>query len=996
MAKIRVYELAKSLNMTNRALLNKIVAMGIEVGSHMSSLEDDTVELIRKNLFGDKDPENCDKRVRKTVIRRRKRSNDEESDDVEEVDETEASETTGVVEQEEVERPEIEPSQPTIVEEAVPETTPPVDEAVEADTPVVMAEEDVSAVTEDTKPVKPKKVKKNEPARVIKRPLVEEPSNEVAPESVVAPEPVEATPVPVTEAPEEPVVEVKIEEESVAEMNAEPAQTVASVAEKVAENNVTPAPEAGDTTKTETSDDADASAAEKDEPKKKRKKVKKFTAAKIIKLPDPGTKPSFLKEKENTDRRGNGHARPAGNSAPASQMPSHTGRYAGNATPAAPAGGEVANDTRAKKGRRGRPGETPTDPSARKRGRKKTVVQGDALYSEGRNRKGRRGNKGRQQPTGQKTQITVPKAIKRRIKVDDTIVLSELAKRMGIKANDMIIKLMGMGVMATVNQTIDYDTAELVSTEFGFEVERAAFEEEAILSGAIVDDDPSKQLTRSPVVTIMGHVDHGKTSLLDVIRKTSVTSSEAGGITQHIGAYHVETEKGAIAFIDTPGHEAFTAMRARGAKVTDIVILVVAADDGVMPQTVEALNHAKAAKVPIIVAVNKMDKPDADPERVKRELSEHGVLAEDWGGDTMFVNVSAKSHLGIRELLDLVLLQAEVLELKANPDRLAIGHVVESKLDIGRGPLATVLIQEGTVKAGQSIVCGMYHGKVRAMFNDKGEQLSEAGPSMPVEIIGLTGVPEAGDEMVAVKDEKDARQVSGHRLQKARARELAKNSRVTLERLFEQMEEGEVKDLNLIIKADVHGSIEALRESLGKLATSEVKINVIHAATGTVSESDVALAAVSNAIILGFNVRPATKVQSMAKEEKVDMRFYDIIYDAIKDLKDAMVGLMESTFEEKILGRAEVRETFVIPKKGTVSGCYVTEGKIVRGNKVRLLRDGVIIYDGNLASLRRFKDDAKEVAHGYECGIGIENYNDVKLGDTIDCYYLEEIKPTLD
>jgi translation initiation factor IF-2 len=494
----------------------------------------------------------------------------------------------------------------------------------------------------------------------------------------------------------------------------------------------------------------------------------------------------------------------------------------------------------------------------------------------------------------------------------------------------------------------------------------------------------------------MGHVDHGKTSLLDVIRKSSVTSGEAGGITQHIGAYHVETENGAIAFLDTPGHEAFTAMRARGAKVTDLVILVVAADDGVMPQTVEALNHAKAAEVPIIVAVNKIDKPDADPDRVKRELSDHGVLAEDWGGDTIFVNVSAKSKEGIPELLDMVLLQAEVLELVANPDRLALGHVVESKLDIGRGPLATVLVQEGTLKSGQSVVCGMYHGKVRAMFNDKGEQVSEAGPSKPVEIIGLTGVPEAGDEMVAVKDEKDAKQVSSHRLQKARARELAKNSRVTLDRLFEQMEEGEVKDLNLIIKADVHGSIEALRESLGKLSTSEVKVNVIHAATGTVTESDVSLAAVSNAIILGFNVRPATKVQNMAKEESVDMRFYDIIYDAIKDLKDAMVGLMESTFEEKILGRAEVRDTFVIPKKGTVAGCYVTEGKIVRGNKVRLLREGVIVYDGNLASLRRFKDDAKEVAQGYECGIGIENYNDVKIGDTIDCYYLEEIKPTLD
>jgi len=991
MAKIRVYELAKSLNMTNRALLNKIEAMGIEVGSHMSSLEDETVELIRKNLFGDKDPETRDKRVRKTVIRRRKRSHDEESEETEEASDA----VTAEVAEKEEERPEVEPPQPETVEEAAPETTPPVDEAVEAEKPVVKAEEEAPEAEAAPESVKPKKAKKSEPARVIKRPVVEEPSQEEPSEPEVAPEPVEATPAPVVEAPEEPVAEVKIEEESVAEMKAEPAQEVAPVADKVAEKEVTPAPEAGETSKTEQGEEAETSATEKDEPKKKRKKVKKFTAAKIIKLPEPGIKPDFLKEKEAPAQRGNGHAR---TSAPSSQMPSHTGRYnAGPGAPApAPAGGETAVDARAKKGRRGRGGEGGDDAGSRRKGRKKTVVEGKALYSEGRGRKGRKGGKGRQQPVGQKTQITVPKAIKRRIKVDDTIVLAELAKRMGIKANDMIIKLMGMGVMATVNQTIDYDTAELVATEFGFEVERAAFEEETILSTSVVDEDPSLRVTRSPVVTIMGHVDHGKTSLLDVIRKTSVTSGEAGGITQHIGAYHVETENGAIAFLDTPGHEAFTAMRSRGAKVTDIVILVVAADDGVMPQTVEALNHAKAAEVPIIVAVNKIDKPDADPDRVKRELSEHGVLAEDWGGDTMFVNVSAKSHVGITDLLEMVLLQAEVLELVANPDRLAIGHVVEAKLDIGRGPLATVLIQEGTVKSGQSVVCGMYHGKIRAMFNDKGEQVTEAGPSMPVEIIGLTGVPEAGDEMVAVKDEKDARQVSGHRLQKARARELAKNSRVTLDRLFEQMEEGEVKDLNLIIKADVHGSIEALRESLGKLTTSEVKINVIHAATGTVTESDVSLAAVSNAIILGFNVRPATKVQNMAKEESVDMRFYDIIYDAIKDLKDAMVGLMESTFEEKILGRAEVRDTFVIPKKGTVAGCYVTEGKIVRGNKVRLLREGVIVYDGNLASLRRFKDDAKEVAQGYECGIGIENYNDVKLGDTIDCYYLEEIKPSLD
>ncbi|MCG8471913.1 MAG: translation initiation factor IF-2 [Desulfobacterales bacterium] len=984
MAKIRVYELAKNLNMTNNQLLKKIEAMGIEVGSHMSSLEDDAVEAIRKKIYGDKNQESQDKRVRKTVIRRRRK------DDVDE----EAADATPAPEVEKAE--EKAPEEPAstgtseVVEEAAPEATSPVKDAVKDEPEEEVKEE----AKEEPKPepVKPKKVKKSEPARIIKRPVVEEPVvNET-------PEPVEAAPAPeVEEAPEPPVVEAKPEEESVTEMNAEPAQKAEPVAQEAAEKEAAPSP--SDAKASEPAGEGDASTAEKEEPKKKsKKKVKKFTAAKIIKLPEPGVKPDFLKEKEaptrgNGNGNGNGHHRSNHHH---NGLPSHTGRPDPNAMVPPPKGGEVAGDARGKKGRKGGRGDD--DFNSRKKGRKKTVVQGRDLYSEGRGKKGRKGGRGgrQQQPVGQKTQITVPKAIKRRIKVDETIVLAELAKRMGIKANDMIIKLMGMGVMVTVNQTIDYDTASLVATEFGFEVEAAAFEEETILSTSTVDEDPSKLVTRAPVVTIMGHVDHGKTSLLDVIRKSHVTSGEAGGITQHIGAYHVQTPNGAISFLDTPGHEAFTAMRARGAKVTDIVILVVAADDGVMPQTVEALNHAKAAEVPMIVAVNKMDKPDADPDRVKRELSEHGILAEDWGGDAIFVNVSAKSKMGISELLEMVLLQAEVLELNANPDRLALGHVVESKLDIGRGPLATVLIQNGSLKSGQSVVCGMYHGKVRAMFNDRGEQVAEAGPAMPVEIIGLTGVPEAGDEMVAVKDEKDAKQVSAHRLQKARARELAKNSRVTLDRLFEQMEEGEVKDLNLIIKADVHGSIEALRESLGKLSTSEVKVNVIHAATGTVTESDVSLAAVSNAIILGFNVRPATKVQDMAKEESVDMRFYDIIYDAIKDLKDAMVGLMESTFEEKILGRAEVRDTFVIPKKGTVAGCYVTEGKIVRGNKVRLLRDGVIVYDGNLGSLRRFKDDAKEVAQGYECGIGIENYNDVKVGDTIDCYFLEEIKPTLD
>jgi translation initiation factor IF-2 len=627
--------------------------------------------------------------------------------------------------------------------------------------------------------------------------------------------------------------------------------------------------------------------------------------------------------------------------------------------------------------------------------RKKAVIEGEDLYSPGyRPRKQRKMAKGKKVASGQKTQITVAKAIKRRIKIDEAIVLSDLAKRMGIKSSEIIKSMMAMGSMATVNQTIDFDTAVLIASEFDYEVERASFEEESILIQET--DDPDKLAPRPPVVTIMGHVDHGKTSLLDVIRKSRISEMEAGGITQHIGAYHVTTDKGQIAFLDTPGHEAFTAMRARGAQVTDIVVLVVAADDGVMPQTIEAINHAKAAEVPIIVAINKIDKQNAEPEKVQRELAEIGLTPEDWGGDTIYVNVSAKVAEGIDELLEMILLQAEVLELKANPDKLAAGHVVEAKIDPGRGAVATILVREGTLRAGDPIVCGLHYGRIRAMLDDRGAHAESAGPSIPVEIVGLSGVPMAGDEFLALKDEKSAKQVSEHRLQKQRSKELAQSSRMSLDKLFERIQEGEVKDLNLIIKADVHGSIEALNDSLTKLSNEEVNVNVVHSATGTIAESDVSLATVSNAIIIGFNVRPSPKVQSMAADEKVDMRFYDVIYDVIKDMKNAMAGLMASRFEERILGSAEVREVFQIPKVGNIAGSYVTDGKIERGQNLRLLRDGVVVYQGKNSSLRRFKDDVKEVQAGYECGIGIENFNDIKVGDVLECYYLEEIRPQVE
>jgi len=599
-----------------------------------------------------------------------------------------------------------------------------------------------------------------------------------------------------------------------------------------------------------------------------------------------------------------------------------------------------------------------------------------------------------------KTEITVSKAIKRKIRIADAITVGELAKRMGVKANDLIRELMSMGNMVTINHPLDFETAEILAAEFNYEVENIGFDEEAILNveseGGAAEDKPEDLVERPPVVTIMGHVDHGKTSLLDAIRETNVIAGEAGGITQHIGAYDVELDGRKIAFLDTPGHEAFTAMRARGAKVTDIVVLVVAADDGVMPQTKEAINHAKAAGVPIVVAVNKIDKPGANPDKVKQELTEFELVPEEWGGDTIFVEVSAKEKINIDGLLEMILLQAEVLELKANPNKRASGAVVEGRLDRGRGPVATVLVQAGTLRIGDPIVSGTHWGRVRTMTNDRGEQLKEAGPSTPVEITGLSGVPDAGDTFHAVKDEKSAKEVAQHRAQKLREAEMAKSSRISLEQLYARIQQGDVKELKVIIKADVQGSVEAVRESLLKLSTDECRLVVIHTAVGGITESDISLASASDAIVLGFNVRPEPKAAAMAEAEGVDIRLYNIIYDAVADIKNAMEGLLAPTLKEVELGRVEVRETFHISKIGTIAGCYVLDGKVTRNAHVRLVRDSVVIYEGKLSSLKRFKDDAREVAAGYECGIGLENYNDIKVGDIIEAFEIEEVKTTLD
>ncbi|MCG9728820.1 translation initiation factor IF-2 [Shewanella sp. Isolate13] len=591
--------------------------------------------------------------------------------------------------------------------------------------------------------------------------------------------------------------------------------------------------------------------------------------------------------------------------------------------------------------------------------------------------------------------FTKPAAVvKADVSIGETVSVAELASKMSIKATEIIKQMMKMGSMVTINQVLDQETAQLVAEEMGHKV--ILTRENELEHQVLADRNGDVKVEpRAPVVTIMGHVDHGKTSLLDYIRRAKVASGEAGGITQHIGAYHVETDNGMITFLDTPGHAAFTAMRARGAKATDIVILVVAADDGVMPQTIEAIQHAKAGGVPLIVAVNKIDKPEADPDRVKSELSQHGVMSEDWGGSNMFVHVSAKTGQGIDELLEGILLEAEVLELQAVREGMAAGVVVESKLDKGRGPVATVLVQEGTLKQGDIVLCGLEYGKVRAMKDENGKSITEAGPSIPVEILGLSGVPSAGDEATVVRDERKAREVALYRQGKFRDVKLARQQKSKLENMFANMVEGEVKELNLVLKADVQGSLEAIADSLDKLSTDEVKVNIIARGVGGLTETDASLAAASNAIMVGFNVRADAQARKVVDSESVDLRYYSIIYQLIDEVRDAMGGMLAPEFRQEIIGLAEVRDVFKSPKIGAIAGCMVTEGTIKRSAPIRVLRDNIVIYEGELESLRRFKDDVNEVRNGMECGIGVKNYNDVRVGDQIEVFETVEIARTL-
>ena len=595
-----------------------------------------------------------------------------------------------------------------------------------------------------------------------------------------------------------------------------------------------------------------------------------------------------------------------------------------------------------------------------------------------------------------KTEITTPAEHKRVVRMGETIAVSDLAQKMGIKGKEVIKKLWALGLMGVnINQSVDQDTATLIANEFGYQVESTAFREEEIIDEGQADN-PEDLLPRAPVITVMGHVDHGKTSLLDAIRKANVAAGEAGGITQHIGAYKVHTPTGDVVFLDTPGHEAFTAMRARGAQMTDIVVIVVAAEEGPMPQTIEAIKHAQAAEVPILVAINKIDKPGANPAAIKSKLMEQGLVAEDLGGETIYVEVSAKTKIGIDKLLEMLALQAEVLELKANPNKPARGNVVEARLDRARGAIATVLVKEGTMKVGELVVAGEAYGKIRAMLGDKGQIITDAGPSTPVELLGLDGVPDAGELFNVVADEKSAKALVEHRRELRKRKEASANTRVSLENILDRIKEGAVKEVRIVLKADVQGSVEAIANALRNLSTPTVGVSVISSGVGGITESDVTLAKASSAIVIGFNVRPAGKSRALADQEGVDIKLYQIIYDAIDDVKKAMVGMLSPVMREKALGKAEVRQVFHIAKAGTVAGTFVTEGKITRKAQVRLVRDSVVVFTGKISTLRRFKEDASEVSHGYECGITIEGYNDLKEGDSIEAFEIETTAAVLD
>ncbi|WP_448382874.1 translation initiation factor IF-2, partial [Desulfosoma sp.] len=906
MARMRVHELAKELDMNSKELLDRILKMGISVKNHMSTLSESAIARIREHLQGEGAKKVEEKRIGRQVIRRRKKTEAEElaeaeaAQALEEAPEAE-EETLGAVAASTAEAQAAAPAtaEPT---PAVPETVEPAEEEVPSVEPVTTPQP--GPVVVEPTPVEPTF---GEAAVVISRPGEPPPAVVETP-----PEDREAALGAVPEPPPSPDETIAVHAPAGEPLKAEtpsvvPVEAAPELPGEVGEEEAEAAGEEGE---------EEDEKGKKKKAKRRRRKRRKDEPARIISLPE--VLPAEPEEEAD--------------------VPPTVVRFI-------PPEEQVSREPLRKK--RVRPVEEPAAAEKKLRKGRKEVVGREDLYTKKELRaQEERGKVGlrREEIGPQKPVATVPKAIKRRIRIDEAITVANLARQMGVKATEIIKKLLLLGLPANINQAIDYDAAALVAAEFNYEVEKAGFEEEDILHAA--EDRPEDLTPRPPVVTVMGHVDHGKTSLLDAIRHTKVIDEEAGGITQHIGAYFVELDGRHITFLDTPGHEAFTAMRARGAKVTDIVILVVAADDGVMQQTVEAINHAKAAGVPIMVAINKIDKPNANPDRVKRELSEHGLLPEEWGGDVTMVEISAKKKIGIEELLEMVLLQAELLELKANPNKPARGRVIEAKLDKGRGPVATILVQEGTLREGDAYVCGTYSGRVRSMFNDKGQKISAAGPSVPVEVLGLSGVPNAGDDFVVLADEKQAKMVAEHRQLRAREKELSRTTKVTLEKLYEQIRDGQIKEINVILKTDVQGSLEAIRDSLLKLSTAEVKVSLIHAGTGAISESDVMLASASNAIIIGFNVRPERTAAQLAEQEKVDIRLHTIIYELVDEMRRAIAGLLEPVYKEVYRGRAEVREIFHISKVGNVAGCVVQDGLISRDSQVRVLRDNVVVHTG--------------------------------------------------
>jgi translation initiation factor IF-2 len=898
MSKKRVYELAKELGIDSKELISRLEKFGIAVKSHSSTLEDEDVEKIQKDLLSGEPHEMVEQRIKSTIIRRR------------------------------------------AVRPAAEEITA---EPVVAETPAAPEEKKIdSGVSKEAKKEKagPKEVQAKVTAAAEK-----------APKKTV---PAEAIP-PKVAKPEEPAVEeIKVEGQM------KPAEAVEEIAKK---------------------------------PKKKIELVEKKSAP-------PSTAPEAKEAPQKEDKKEavTAHAPKEAAPLPKKEQPQKpTLKIVKEITPAKPGEKPVKWEPDKAKIKGKKPVEVVMEelPSARKKAFiKKLVDKKDRREDLDREERVSKWKDGKRQVAAKmkKTAITTPKAIKRRIKVGEVITVGELAKKMGVKASEVITKLIGLGLMATINQAIEIDAATLIAGEFGYQVESVGAEYDEPLQK--VEPLAENLTTRAPVVTIMGHVDHGKTSLLDAIRQTNVIAGEVGGITQAIGAYHVHIKDRDIVFLDTPGHEAFTAMRARGAHVTDIVVLVVAADDGVKDQTIEAINHARVAGVPIIVAINKIDKPGADPGKIKQVLSDYNLISEAWGGDTIYCEVSAKKKLGIEELLEMILLQADVMDLRADANRPARGVIIEAKLDRGRGPVATVLIEEGTLRDGDAFVSKTEFGKVRALINDQGTRVEEVGPSMPVEVIGFSGVPQVGAEFIGVEDEKKARSIGEYWIRKERERELSKSSKITLEQLYQKIKEG-VKELNVIIKGDVQGSIEAMADALNKLSTADIKLKIIHSSTGAITETDVMLASASNAIVIGFNVRPDSRVTEIAEQEGVEIKLYEVIYDVIADVRAAMEGLLEPVYKETVIGRADVRELFKVPKIGTIAGSYVTSGKIARSANLKLVRDGVQIYDGKLLSLRRFKDDAKEVMEGFECGIGIEGYNDIRVGDVIEAYINEEMERKL-